>query len=210
MNLPIALLQIWMLVMGISIISYMFKGNAFFTASMQMIIGLLAANYLVLAWGSLKNIVYSPVQAGNYIPILFLAISLLMFTTFSKKLRWLARYPTAILTGSGVGLALRSILYTDVISQVSSSILPVNLNNPIVSISNIIQIFALCLSLFYFMFGFELKSGWMQTATRIGRIIIMAGLGATIGGTIFGDSSIGLKVWAQFKNYIDTFLINIA
>lgn len=212
MNIIDALIQLWLIAIFFMCVSYLFKKNAFFTATMQMLVGLLAANYIVVGWSGLISTVYFPLTTGNYIPILFLLTGLLMFSVFSKKLSWIGRYPSAIMTGAGVGLILRSVMYTDVLNQIALNILPIVTNNITTSLGNGISMVSLILSLFYFTFGFEIKSRPMKLVTRIGRIFIMVAFGTTIWSGILNGANgsvFGIIDFASLKQYWLTFLRDI-
>ncbi len=210
MNLPVALLQLWMIALFLFGISYLWRGNIFFTFTMQLIVGALTANQFIISYGAFVNDVWNPMVAGNYIKLLYIIFGSLLFATFFTKWRWITRYPTAILLGVGLGLELRNILWTDVLAQIQMSIVPISSGNLFGSFSNIVNVAALALSLFYFMFALELKGRWVKIH-RVARLLMMLAMGTDAGLYFFFSSTNLLTVpFMQVKKYVDQLMLSLA
>ncbi len=212
MNLPLALVQLWMLAVFFMGISYLWKSNPFFTFTMQMVIGVMAANHFLLSVETLQGSWWNFVLKGNMVYAMMGIVAVLLFATFlSSKWSWLARYPTAILAGTGIGMELRNIMQTDVIGQIQTSMLPLVANDLIKSFSNIVFVVTLVLSLFYFMFGFEMKGAWSKV-NKAARLLIMLAMGADAGLYSFWSQSMFLMMdqFLMVKFYVTDFLKYIA
>ncbi len=211
MNLPLALLQLWLLALFFMGISYIWKSNPFFSFTMQLVIGVLAANHLLVTVDTLRGSWWNFVVQGNILYVVYAAVAVLMSATFFTKWRWLSRYPTAILIGTGIGMEMRNILQTDVIGQIQSSMLPMVASDLVKSFSNVVFVVALVLALFYFTFGFELKGTWAKISNSA-RLLIMLAFGADAGLYFFysGATPLLTNQFMMVKYYIQDFLKYLA
>ena len=207
MNLPIAFANLWMVAIYFISLSYLVRGNPFFTAVQQMVIGILAAQHMMISFNALRSSILIPVQGGNYIKLIYLLFSFLIFASVFKNWRWLSRYPTAIMAGTGLGLVLRNIMYTEVLSQIQESIVPLK-GQLFADFSNVSFVITLCLSLFYFMFGFDLKGPWIKV-NKVARFLIIVGLGASNGAAYWTRASLDYGGMYQVREWLQLFWLNI-
>ena len=207
-DIPLALLQLWQIAIFLFGISYVWKGNVAFTLTLQMVVGILAANHFLISVDTLRGTWWNQFVQGNIVSIIALVMALLLFSTFFTKWRWLARYPTAILAGAGLGITARNILVTDVISQVVNSMKPMTAD-PLTNVNNVIFIVVLIFVLFYFIFGFELKGPW-AAINKYSRWVIMLAFGIDAGYYFYYSSTYMMsQQWVQVTDYIRIFLANI-
>lgn len=202
MNPTIALINLWMVFLFLCAISYMVAAaNPFFSAVMQMLIALIAAQNFVSAIQSSQSTILSPLMGGAYYKLLYALVGFMMFASLFTKWRWIARYPTSILVGVGTGLMVRNVMITDVFSQVQSSILPIFTPNYTNNFSNLFFVIALILSLFYFTFGMQLK-GPLVKVNKATRFLVLFGIGSQLGLTFFQNVLLGFGSLYQEKQYI--------
>jgi hypothetical protein len=199
------LINIWMVFLFLGGLTYLFLPNPLFTAIMQMIVGILAANFVILAINNFQLDVLGPLAGGAWVNIIWILVGLLMFTTFLEKWRWLARYPTAVISGAGLGLALRSILWADVLNQIRGSMVAFT-GDLYTDFSNVWFVFVLAISIFYFIYGFEHK-GIFAPISRIARVVVMGGIGAQAGYRFYSASLVLVTQTVLMKFWIDDAIV---
>jgi hypothetical protein len=199
------LINIWMVFLFLGGLTYLFLPNPLFTAIMQMIVGILAANFVIIAVNNFQLDVLGPLAGGAWVNIIWILVGLLMFSTFFEKWRWLARYPTAVISGAGLGLVLRSILWADVLNQIRGSMVAFT-GDLYTDFSNIWFVFVLAISIFYFMYGFEHK-GIFAPISRVARVVVMGGIGAQAGYRFYSSSILLVTQTVLMKFWIDDAII---
>ena len=205
MDIFFGLINIWMVFLFIGGLTYLFMPNPLFTGIMQMIVGILAANFVILAVNNFNLDILGPLAAGELDKIIYIGIGLLMFATFSEKYRWLARYPTAVIAGAGLGLALRSILWADVLNQIRGSMVAFT-GDLYTDFTNVVFVVVLALSIFYFMYGFEHK-GIFAPISRGARVVVMGGIGAQAGFRFYSASLVLVTQTMLMKFWIDDAIV---
>ncbi len=196
------LVSLWMGVVALGAMTIIFRDNPLFHWVEAIVVGGLAGTFLVMGTLSLRDIAVVPLLQGGILYAVPIAIAALQFTTFSAKLRWLARYPVAIMGGVGVGLTLRALINTEIIAQIVPTVTDATIatSNWFNNVSNIYFIVAMTLTILYFMFGYELKGPFKRVNT-FARILILIGLGAEAGGT-FAVTMNGTSTWFQIIQYL--------
>jgi len=117
------------------------------------------------------------IQSGQYIYILALILSLMLFTRLKREWLWVARYPVALTVGVGLGLAMRATVITDFLGQIKATILPLN------SINNLIMIIGTVTSAAYFIFTTEYKGAY-KYINQMGRLFLLVAFGVAYGQTV--------------------------
>lgn len=208
MDLLVALTELWMFTLAVWGLSYLWKTNPFFTFTSNILISVGIANGMVYTWFSYMSAVAMPLTAGAFYKIIPFIISLLMVSTFFNKWRWVSRYPTAILAGTGLGLVLRSIFWSDVLGQIQASMFTFT-GDLALDFSNIFYVVMLVLSLFYFTFGLELKGAW-GNLLKYSRLIMMASLGAQFASYLFyAKVGISADMMLAVISYLKGFFVNL-
>jgi len=161
--------------------SYLYKENPLFRVVEFTFIGFATAHATVMAITELKkNLVAPIVNKSNYILLVPTVLGLLLYTRYSKDLRFLERFPISIMVGIGTGVAVRAMVRAQLLAQIQQTIQP---GKPI----DVLIIALLTLgSVTYFIFSSEEglpKSTipFYNGLRRIGRIAIMAAMGAAFG-----------------------------
>jgi hypothetical protein len=170
----------WLAVAAFQVIGCMtlvWKVNPYFRIIEQILIGSGTAHMMMYGLEAVRTGAIDKITKGSFtlaIPLL-LGVILLSRVTPAK---WLARYPTSILIGIGIGIGLIGIMEAQVLSQIRK-IGDNMLGLPIGSIDWISALLAAIgsvTSLAYFIYTREHKGG-LGVVSRIGRIVLMGGFG---------------------------------
>lgn len=161
--------------------SYLYKENTLFRIVEFTFIGFAAAHATVMAIKELQSKLVTPiVNQNNYSLILPMVLGLLLYTRYSTNVRFLERFPISLMVGVGTGVAVRAMVKAQLIVQIQKTITP---GKPIDGL--LIAVLTLG-SVTYFIFSSE--EGLPRSTIpvynglrRIGRIAIMAAMGAAFG-----------------------------
>jgi len=203
------------IVISLMTISYVFRPNVAFSLLAAIITGSYSGHFLATNWPSIVNnslipasqILTSP-SYNSVIAIVGLILVAMMFTTWSNRFRWLARYPTSVMAGTGLGIVLRAMVGAQLISLIDMTIsLPIATNNLVTSFSNVFFIVAFCLTLFYFLVGFDLK-GPLQSVNKVARVVILAMMGAQAANMTW-DVGGRITPWLNIQDMINRFLASL-
>jgi len=122
MNINQFLLLFIAFVLAALLWSYALIGDTYLFATGEAVfLGGIAANTTFAAIKALYEGVLVPSSKGNVYQILALVLGALAFTRLTKY-RWAARYPTAILSGAGVGLIVGLNLRSQILDGITSTI----------------------------------------------------------------------------------------
>jgi hypothetical protein len=123
--------------------------------------------------------------------VLLYAISIffgiLWYARFTKQYFFAYRWTLAIIVGTGIGMALRTVIFTQFLNQIISqaSISLWVAGEPLQSFSNIlIAIMMPCVLLYFWFTGPERDKAPMNYIEKVARYTMMAGFGAAYGGTV--------------------------
>ncbi|HHY68843.1 MAG TPA: hypothetical protein PLB36_03820 [Bacillota bacterium] len=174
-------LGVWIAAIAtIGILSFAFKDNPLYRLVENVYVGVSAGHALVLGWINIRDQGIGPlIDDGDWSLLVPIALGILLYTRFFKKISWLSRFPLAMLVGIGTGLAIRGTIGSQIVNQIKSTILPLN------SINNAIIIFGTLGVLIYFFFSRE-HTGPLKHVSTFGRCIMMVSFGAAFGSTVMG------------------------
>ncbi len=175
--------------------SILFKQSRFYRFAEAIFIGSAAGNSVVYAIKNVNEMGIGAIAKGDWSPLVAFILGVLFFTRLIpvEKFRWPSRYPVAMLTGLGMGLAFRSVLIAQVIEPIASSMLPLFG----VSIQTVFESFIVVLltgtTLMYFIFT-RPDTGTIGRLTQIGRYGMMIAFGQAIGSKVvtFAASYLGV------------------
>ncbi|MCK5318438.1 MAG: hypothetical protein KAJ55_11005, partial [Anaerolineales bacterium] len=91
-------------------------------------LGVITANSIVMAWGSIDSSAIQKIMSGQILYILPVILGIMAYARYSKENFWIYRYPIALVVGIGVGTAMSGLVGASVIDQINSSFW--NLNVP--------------------------------------------------------------------------------
>jgi hypothetical protein len=176
-EIAIMLIAVVFAMMGTSIL---FLGyNIAFNFIEHWIIGGSGAVALIGFYRSLDKSAFQYIAGGRILLIVPLIIGLLVFTRWTK-FRWLARYPTSMLIGIGVGLIAGLAIRSQIINMAKMTITNIATLSPDPA-SAIIMVVGVVTLLTYFLYSrtysYEFHQGRLALIARIGRIFLMCAAG---------------------------------
>ena len=134
---------------------------------------------------------WSPTSTGVTAFAFALLLGLLWYFRFSKKYFWLYRIPLAIVTGTGLGLAFRTVVFAQLISQLRATA-----GAAIVGVdawtgfNNLLSAIMVICVLLYFTFTVRRTSPVWKPINIFARYTMMAGFGSAYGYTILTRMSL--------------------
>jgi hypothetical protein len=172
--------------------SLLWKYNRAFRFVEHTYLALAIGHALNMGLNALRRNILTPISGGRFTLLIPLLLGLLMYTRLSREWGWVSRYPIALTIGVGTAIAITGAFYAQLLGQLEST-MKISLTPDIDGLNSIlILIFVICVMTF-FTFGREHK-GPLKISAKLGRYVIMIGLGATFGGSIALRLSIFLSV----------------
>ena len=176
-------LEVWVAAgLTIAILSYvLYRENPVYKVAEAAFVGISLGNVVVMAIRSLISSGVNPLIGGEAILVVPLALGLLLFSVYSKRLGKLSQWPVAVMGGVGVGLAIRGAIHTYIYDQIQASIGPiVVLGDSMTTLNAIIVLVGVVSTLAYFLFTVE--GGKQGTRVKtMGRYFMMLFFGAMFG-----------------------------
>jgi len=167
--------------LSVSVFSFLYKDNIFFSLSEHIFVGLSGGITLYQGIKSIYTTSYLPTAGGNLqfiIPIILGICSLTLFTTTYK---WIYRYTISFVIALGLGLTVRAVIFSGVIGQLKATILNIRAGTPIELLGNIYILIGTLCAIFYFISTIQQK-GTTGIIAKIGRLVIMVAFGASFAG----------------------------
>lgn len=180
------ILGIWFaLALMLMVYSYpLFRENQLFRFSEHLFIGLSLAIAAIIAIQTTIRLAITPLMAGKLYYIIPILLGFMMYLILHRDYRWLSRYPIGILVGASIGLGMRGVIIPNIISQIIATITPPRIGADAMAWLNFVYIgIGTTLAVMYFLLTFEHR-GPLVYPSRLGRWIIMIGLGAYFGNTV--------------------------
>jgi hypothetical protein len=179
------LIGIWVgAVLTVAIYSYMlYKENPLYRLAEHIYLGIAFAITAVVAVQNTNRIAITPLLRGQVVFIIPILLGLGMYTVFADEYRWISRYSIAMLVGVMIGVVTSGTLIPNIVNQVASTIAAPD-GSSMMDWFNFLYvgIGTIC-ALSYFLFTREHK-GILAPTARIGRLIVMIGLGVMFGNTV--------------------------
>lgn len=138
---------------------------------------------VVVASQTLTSNAFLPMAKGDFSYIIPIVLGLLLYTLPFKQVRWISRYPLAIIVGVGTGIAIRGAVHAQMVGQVLAAIVLPKTPTPMDWFNFFFSLVAFLTSTSYFVFTKEHK-GLFKIPTQIGRYMLMLALGSYFGNTI--------------------------
>ncbi len=186
----------------LAVFSFIYKENPWFRFAEHLYIGgTIGYNMAFNIDWLVKNAFIPVFVKGQYYEyVLAFILGLLWYCRFSKRFFWLWRFPLSIMVGTGIGLAMRTVVMAQFIEQIRGTMLPL-VGVPIWDpkkvagsslINNILIILMVIGTVSYFYFTVERK-GAFKIGAEIGKWTIMLGLGAGFGNTVMARMSLAIS-----------------
>lgn len=167
----------------IGLFSYFYKENPLYSLVENLYVGAVAGHAITIGWTNIMNLGLKPVQQGNYAPVIWVVMGLLLYTRFSKKTAYLSRIPVSLLVGAGAGMSVRGTVISQIGNQISTTLLDVT------KINNLLIVVGVVTTLTYFFYSKE-HEGALGYSAKIGRYFMMMTFGAAFGNTVMGRMSL--------------------
>jgi len=131
------------------------------------------------------NSLMTPLSAGKYYYVLPLVLGFLVFARLSPKYAWIARYPLAVVLGTGIGLSVRGAVGAQIVQQIKATVLPIVTANVVTSLNNLLIVVFVVTGTTVFLFSTKLERlPGISHSRRLGRYVIMAAMGAGFAGAV--------------------------
>jgi len=138
---------------------------------------------IVQAVRLIRDNAVTPLIGGTYHLIVPIVLGITLYTQFFKRTRWISRYVMSFLIGVGTGIAAVGVIKAQIVSQILSTITPPLNATPLEWFNYAFIGIGFICATSYFILTREHK-GLLYIPTRIGRYMIMLGLGAYFGNTV--------------------------
>ena len=167
---------------ALGIYSVLVKDNPFYRLVEHIFVGASAGIAVVVGVQTFRSTGWAPLVNGNYWLIVPILLGILLYARYTPKYQYLNRVPLALLMGANAGVAMRSAVESQLVGQLSATMIKLNTFNAWVIFLGTI------LSLAYFFLTFKM-SGKATWVPKLGRYFMMAAFGAAFGNTVMGRVS---------------------
>jgi len=192
------IIGVWSLViMTLSILSYLYGDNPFYKAAEHIFVGVSAGYIFAITWWDqvwpnlFGRLFPDYVDAGfefDGLYIIPLILGLFMFFRLIPSLSWLARISIGYIVGMAAGLKIYVFVNSNILMQIKNS--SINFDGSIWSILNqFLVLIGVISGLVYFFFSKEHK-GTIGKISKIGIYFLMIKFGASFGFAVMGRISL--------------------
>ena len=177
-----------------SIFSFLYKDNPFYKVAEQIFVGLSAGYWFILTiYDTLIPNLFSPLSehfTSSFLLIIPAILGVMMLLRLIPKLEWISRYPIALLIGTTAGISFLRYLKSDVINQLTATIMnPFVGNSWIEIVGQILLVIGTISGVIYFYFS-KKHEGTLGVTAKIGIYFLMISFGAAFGYTVMGRVSL--------------------
>ena len=200
---------VWLLViMTLSIFSYLYGDNPFYKAAEHIFVGVSAGYIFAITWWDqvwpnlFGRLLPKYVGAGFEFDALYiipLVLGIFMLLRVIPSLSWLARFPIAFVVGMAAGLKFYAYFNSNVLLQIKNSAIDFSgtgweIFNHIIILVGVIS------GLVYFFFSKE-HTGTIGKISKIGIYFLMIKFGASFGFAVMGRISLLIGRFEDLINY---------
>jgi hypothetical protein len=164
------------------------RANKLSTLAQHTFTATAIANLCVVAYESVMRTGIQPMQRGNYLFVVPIALGLLYLCNLTNQYRWVARYPIAVIVGIGTGLSMRATIEADIVMQVLPTAKAFATSTPFGLFNAIVILAGTLLGLSYFLFTRQ-RTGIFKVTWSLGRYALMIMFGAVFGSTVISRLS---------------------
>ena len=209
MSYNFEIIGVWLLVvMTLSILSYLYGDNPFYKAAEHIFVGVSAGYIFAITWWDqvwpnlFGRLFPSYVKAGFEFDILYiipLILGLFMLLRLIPSLSWLARISIGYIVGMAAGLKIYVFVNSNILMQIKNS--GINFDESIWNILNqFLVLIGVISGLVYFFFSKEHK-GVIGKISKIGIYFLMIKFGASFGFAVMGRISLLIGRFEDLINY---------
>jgi len=172
------------LFLTLAIFSYIYKETVIFRFAEHMFLGLATAHRMVAAYKYVVDNAWTPMMRGDFLIIGGFVFGILILLMLSKRTEWVSRWPLALMTGATVGLGVRALISVNFVRQISATFEPFALRLDALKALDVVGVLiGTVTTLAYFTFTYR-HQGVLKVSSRIGRIVLMLGLGGYFGNVV--------------------------
>lgn len=177
---------LWMAAIGtIVCYSYLYKDNFAFQVMEHLFIGIAAAHAVAFGFNNIRTMAWIPVvRDQKWLWLVPLVLGVLLYTRFTKNLKWLSRWPIAFMLGVGAAVTITGVVDAQFIRQIRGTMIPIRHINDVIIIVGVLG------TVTYFLFGPISSRKPVRIASRVGMWTMMAAFGAAYGNTVMARMSL--------------------
>lgn len=163
----------------------LYKDNKFFRLAETVLVGITAANGIVLNYHNyLRPTVLTDIgKNGKLWYVIPILVGLLIYARFVRPISWWSRIPMGLWLGIGTGYIF-SRTPGVFISQIQATFMSLNKVNNIVFVIGVVTVLA------YFFFTVPIDKGPMKAITGVGKVFLLVGFGAAFANTVMSRISV--------------------
>lgn len=154
-----------------------YKENVLYRYVENLMLGSYLGYLVVGNYVRTMNMIVNPILGGNLWIVIPLAIGLCQYLVWTKKYRWLVRYPYAVLVASMFGMVLRGAPEAEVLGPLSLTAELFVATTPLEWFTAIVVALSVMLPILYFTYT-RPHRGVYGSITKYGRYLMMFGFGA--------------------------------
>jgi len=139
--------------------------------------GILGGYIFATNWDYIRSNCVNNIAQGQIVYVVALALSLMLLSRLKPEWVWMSRYPVALTVGVGLGLAIRTTVMAEFLSQITATVLPLT------NINNLVMVIGTVTATAYFIFRTEMKGAY-EYVHKTGRVFLLAAFGVTYGQTV--------------------------
>ena len=190
-----SVLGIWLgALFTFAIFSFLYKDNPFYKIAEQIFVGLSAGYWFVytIFFILIQNL-FNPLLQDftvNWIKLIPAVLGILMLLRLIPSIDWVSRFPIALVIGTTSGIFFLRYLKSDVINQVTATIMnPFNGTDWVTVVGQILLIIGTITGVIYFYFS-KKHIGAFGVTAKIGIYFLMVSFGAAFGYTAMARISL--------------------
>jgi len=174
------------------------KKNPFFSFAIACMMGV-AISYLgVYTINKVYTDTVLVFLKGDLIQIVPMILGLLLFTSLKSKYAYIARIPLSIATGTMLALSMRTQIFSSVIAQANSIIIPLfQVSDPYSYFVNICDLLFTVTILSFFIYTYRRKTV-LNVSSKIGEYVLYAAMGAILTNEFTGWGGTAIGVLSKF------------
>ncbi|MDD3052291.1 MAG: hypothetical protein PHR06_14250 [Candidatus Cloacimonetes bacterium] len=178
----------------LAIFSFLWKDNPVYKFAEQMFVGLSAGYWFIYTFYNilLPNLIFPLAQnfSANWIKLFPAILGIMILMRLFRGLEWMSRFPIALLVGTTAGISMLRYLKSDVINQMTATMInPFASGNITSTIGEILLIIGTITGLIYFYFS-KKHEGALGLGAKVGIYFLMISFGAAFGYTAMARISL--------------------
>ena len=168
----------------ICVYTFLYKENPIYRIAEHAMVGAAAGYYFVTNLNYIIKSGWIPMISGKPHYIIAFVLGLLLFANLIPKYAYLSRYGLAVITGSGLALAVSRVIITNVIKQAETAVAPILTASSAVDWINLIISLVLTLTVvYYFTYTSTVRPKKLDKLQLVGRLGLMVAFGVGYGQT---------------------------